>query len=249
MNLSTATLDLRRDPAPLWTAAVLSLLLHTALLAALGSALTSAWRGGDFTVAPGSGVPLQATLAPRVADAVSEPPPLEPALEVAPAAPPPAAPLAPVAPPGLTQPGAGNAGVPRRPPPPPADVGDIAVGATTHLAAFGPAIAARLAQQFPVTPGRLPRLLRSLTVVYPEWALRDRRSARIEVLLLLDEKGTVLETVLEPNDPVFGPAVRDALAGAVFLPAKAADTALPYWIALEFVFAIDPVKPTAAKAN
>ena len=80
--------------------------------------------------------------------------------------------------------------------------------------------------------------------------MRERASAQVDALLLLDAKGTVVETVIEPDDPVFAPAVREALATAVFLPAQAADTALPYWIALEFVFAIDPVKrEPSATAN
>jgi hypothetical protein len=254
VNAPTTTLADPPAATPLWAAAALSLALHAALLAALGNVVTSAWRTGESTASPGSGAPLQAVLAPRAADAaIDEPPPEVPADVTPPEPPPPtviaAAPPAPPLPPGLTRPGTGNASPPRRPPPPPADVGDIAVGATLDISGFGPSIAARLAQQFPVKPGRLPRLHRTLTVNYPEWALRDRTSAHVDALLLLDAKGNVTETLLEPDDPIFGPAVRDALAGAVFLPAQAADTTLPYWIALEFVFAIEPVRPPPAKAN
>jgi hypothetical protein len=254
VNVSISTLAERPAPSPLWTAAALSLILHAALLVVLGSILTSAWRSSDVATAPGSGLPLQAVLAPRAADAVPDEPPPEPPVEVAPPAPPPpvappAVPAAPPMPPGLTQPGAGTAGVPRRPPSPPTDVGNIAVGATMNTSGFGPATATRLAQQYPVKPGRLPRLHRALTVNYPEWALRDRTSAHVDALLLLDAKGNVMETMLAPDDPIFGPAVREALAGAVFLPAQAADTTLPYWIALEFVFALEPVKAPSTNAN
>lgn len=254
VNAPTTTLADPPAATPLWAAAALSIALHAALLAALGNVLTSAWRTGEFTASPGSGVPLQAVLAPRAADAaIDEPPPEVPPDVTPPASPPPTvvatAPPASPLPPGLTRPGTGNASPPRRPPPPPADVGDIAVGATLDISGFGTAIATRLAQQFPVKPGRLPRLHRTLTVNYPEWALRDRTSAHVDALLLLDAKGNVTETLLEPDDPIFGPAVRDALAGAVFLPAQAADTTLPYWIALEFVFAIEPVRPPSTKAN
>jgi hypothetical protein len=254
VNAPTTTLAEPPAATPLWAAAALSIALHAALLATIGSVLTSAWRTDQSTTNPGSGAPLQAVLAPRAADvAVDEPPPKVPADVTPPVSPPPpvvpASPSAQPMPPGLTQPGTGNASPPRRPPPPPTDVGDIAVGATMDISGFGAAIATRLAQQFPVKPGRLPRLHRTLTVSYPEWALRDRTSAHVDALLLLDAKGNVTETLLEPDDPIFGPAVREALAGAVFLPAQAADTTLPYWIALEFVFAIEPVRPPATKAK
>ena len=250
VNASTTTPAERPATPPLWIAAVLSLVVHAALLATLGSVLTSAWRDSESTADSGSGAPLQATLSPRISEAIPETPSPEPPVEVAaPLPPPPTLPSAPPLPPGLGQTGTGNAGVLRPPLPPPTDVGDVAVGATTDISGFGPAIAARLAQQFPVKPGRLPRLHRTLTITYPEWALRDRRSAHVDALLLLDAKGNVMETMLEPDDPIFGPAVREALASAVFLPAQAADTALPYWIALEFVFAIEPVRPPPTRAN
>jgi hypothetical protein len=118
---------------------------------------------------------------------------------------------------------------------------------TTDVSKFGLATAARLAAQYPVRPGRLPRLSRTLTVTYPERALRDRTSARVDALLLLDAKGAVLETTIKSDDPVFAPAVSDALATATFVPAQAADMSLPYWIALEFVFAIDPAKAAAGR--
>lgn len=273
MNASTTTLGAPSPPTPLWAAGLLSLILHAALLATLGSVLTSAWRSADFTAFSGSGTPLQAVLAPPAPPAESEPPPA-PQAEIAtpaPASPPvapapaPAAPAAPAPvppapaappavapappPPGLTQPGTGQVDAPRRPAPLPTDSGDVAVGPAADPSGFGPVTAARLALQFPVRPGRLPRLARTLTVVYPEAALRERASTQVAALLLLDAKGTVVETVIEPDDPVFAPAVREALASAVFLPAQAADAPVPYWIALEFVFAVDPIKPNPSTPN
>lgn len=249
VKASTATLAHPLAATPLRAAAALSIALHAVLLAAFGSVLTSSWRGDGFAPAPGSGPPLQAVLAPPAADPAPAPPqpPVEspPPQPPTPVEPPQATQLAPASP-GLTQPGAGPASVPRRPPAPPAAAGDIAVGMTTDISTFGLVAAARLAAQFPVRPGRLPRLARTLTVTYPEQALRDGTDARVGALLLLDAKGVVLETTIEPDDPIFAPAVREALATATFVPAQAADTPLPYWIALEFVFAIDPMKaPTA----
>jgi hypothetical protein len=50
---------------PLWTATALSLVAHAALLAALGSLVTTAWRSDGAAPVPGSGIPLQAWLVPR----------------------------------------------------------------------------------------------------------------------------------------------------------------------------------------
>jgi outer membrane biosynthesis protein TonB len=256
VNALTANLDPTSPTArPLWAAAALSLAAHVALLAALGSVVSTAWRNADLAAVPGSGTPLQAWLVPRTAEPDPEPPPPEPPVEVVPAPPPPPtaqpAPPAPAVPtpmpPGLTQPGSGGADAPRPPPQPPADIGDIAVGATTDLAPFGLGTALRLGALHPIKPGRLPRLARPLSVTYPEWALRDRTNAHVDVLLLLDAKGAVVETVVAPDDPIFAPAVREALAGATFVPAQSADTPMPYWIALEFVFTIDPAKPAAGR--
>ncbi len=252
VKASTATLDHPLAATPLRAAAALSIALHAVLLATFGSVLTSSWRGDGFAPASGSGPPLQAVLAPPAPAADPAPAPPQPAVETPPPQPPtpvepPQATQVAPAPPGLTQSGAGPASVPRRPPPPPSAAGDIAVGMTTDISTFGLVAAARLAAQFPVRPGRLPRLARTLTVTYPEQALRDGTDARVGALLLLDAKGAVLETTIEPDDPVFAPVVREALATATFVPAQAADTPLPYWIALEFVFAIDPAKPRTVR--
>ncbi len=229
---------------------MLSVAAHALLLAVLGSVVSSAWRGAELALAPGSGTPLQAWLVLRAMEPEAEPLPPEPPVEEMPApAPPPTeqpVPLAPVLPaplpPGLTQPGGGEASVPRLPPPPPADLGNVAVGPTADLSPFGAATKLRLAALYPVTPGRLPRLKRTLTVVYPDLALRDGSSAKVAALLLLDAQGKALETIVEPDDPIFAPLIREVLTDAEFHPAQAADTPLPYWIALEFVFTIDPAK-------
>jgi outer membrane biosynthesis protein TonB len=249
MTMAATTFDpVPLAARPLWTAAALSLLAHAALLAAVGSVVTTAWRGDGAVPPSGSGTPLQAWLVPRAPEPDAPPAPAEPAPEAAPTPPPvAAAPPLPVPPPtplpsGLTWPGTSGADAPRPPPPSPADLGDVAVGATTDLAPFGLATKLRLAALYPVKPGRLPRLARPLSVTYPDWALRDRTNAHVDALLLLDAKGAVVETMVAPDDPIFGPAVREALAGAAFVPAQAADTPLPYWIALEFVFTIDPAK-------
>ncbi len=229
---------------------MLSVAAHVLLLATLGSFVSRAWRVAEFAFAPGSGTPLQAWLVPRAVEPEAGPPPPEPPVEAIPApAQPPAAKAAPATPvepapmpTGLVQPGGGEASAPRRPPPPPANLGNVAVGSMTDLSPFGAATRLRLAALYPVKPGRLPRLKRTLTVVYPDLALRDGSSANVGALLLLDAQGKAMETIVEPDDPIFAPIVREALTDAEFHPAQAADTPLPYWIALEFVFTIDLAK-------
>jgi len=260
VNAPTANLD--SSPAarrPLWAAAALSFAAHVALMATLGSVVTTSWRNADLADAPVSRTPLQVSLIAAAAKSdakpvpeespveLSSPTPRPPAVQSVPqtAAEPTPVPMPMPMPPGLSRTGVGEAGTPHLPPPPPTDFGDIAVGPTTDLSPFGTATRLRLAALYPVKPGRLPRLSGTLTVTYPDYGLRDHSSARVGALLLLDTKGAVVETIVEPDDTMFAPVVREALSRAVFLPAQAADTPLPYWIALEFVFTIDPAKASA----
>ena len=60
-------------------------------------------------------------------------------------------------------------------------------------------------------------------------------------MLVVDADGTVLETTLLPDDPLFGPTVRDALASAKFKAADVEGRPVPYWMILEFVFTMRPV--------
>jgi outer membrane biosynthesis protein TonB len=118
--------------------------------------------------------------------------------------------------------------------------GDIAIGAVESPEALGTTQALRLAQRFPQKIGLRPRLQNSLVVLYPPRAARAFREARVSALLIIDDDGKVLETTLLPDDPLFGPTVRDALARAKFLPAEAESRPVAYWMVLEFVFTMRP---------
>ena len=120
--------------------------------------------------------------------------------------------------------------------------GDVAVGAAESSAVLGTTQALRLAQRFPNGVDTKPRLLDPLVVPYPPRAARAHREARVSALLIIDADGKVLETTLLPDEPLFGPTVRDALAGAKFKAAEAESRPVPHWIVLEFVFKMRPVR-------
>ncbi len=160
------------------------------------------------------------------------------------AAPPLPSPAAPVTAPrlGVTVQGDVNAEPlsPDSPPPP----GDVSVGAVTDSERLGHAQALRLAQRFPVATAKPPRLREPLTTAYPPRAARAHAEARIAALLLLDATGRIVDTTLFPDEPLFGPAIVDALKGARFAPAEADAQPMPYWVILEFVFSMrEAAKP------
>lgn len=125
----------------------------------------------------------------------------------------------------------------------PTPPGDVAVGSAEAAEPLGHTQALRLAQRFPQRIARPPRLKTPLIVPYPVRAARSWREARIAALLIVDSDGRVLETSLSPEDPLFGPTVRDALQSAVFLPAEADGAPVRYWVVLEFVFTMRQLRP------
>jgi Gram-negative bacterial TonB protein C-terminal len=118
--------------------------------------------------------------------------------------------------------------------------GDVAIGAAESPEALGTTQALRLAQRFPQKVALKPRLQKPLVVLYPPRAARAFREARVSALLVIDDDGKVLETTLLPDEPLFGPTVRDALASAKFLAAEAESRPVAYWVVLEFVFTMRP---------
>ena len=116
----------------------------------------------------------------------------------------------------------------------------------SRLPCSGTTQALRLAQRFPNGVDTKPRLLDPLVVPYPPRAARAHREARVSALLIIDADGKVLETTLLPDEPLFGPTVRDALAGAKFKAAEAESRPVPHWIVLEFVFKMRPVPRSRA---
>ncbi len=127
--------------------------------------------------------------------------------------------------------------------------GDVAVGTATTNAALGTTQALRLAQRFPQQVAVKPRLQDPLIVPYPARAARAHREARVSALLIIDEDGKVLETTLLPDDQLFGPTVRDALAGAKFKAAEAESRPVAHWTILEFVFTMRPVRAPRQRAS
>lgn len=69
-----------------------------------------------------------------------------------------------------------------------------------------------------------PALLSPLTIVYPEPALREHRTGRVLVLVLIDAAGRVDDVSLVEADPAgyFEDAARRTLAAAQFSPARRA---------------------------
>jgi hypothetical protein len=107
----------------------------------------------------------------------------------------------------------------------------------------------RLAQRFPRTAAKPPQLRGPFTVPYPPRAARAHAEARIGTLLLLDSTGRVVDVTLFPDEPLFRPAILEALNGARFAPALSDGKPIPYWTILEFVFSLRPApaKPRAAE--
>jgi TonB family protein len=149
----------------------------------------------------------------------------------------------------------------RRPPPQtgpqpggnPARVGpntpevSVAVGTIDDPAKLGPDYVARLAQRFPQPAMKPPLLLGSPIVVYPQAALEAGMERRIAVLLTLRADGTIAESQLVREDPLFGPPVLDALRNTQFAPAEIDGKPVPYWAIVEFVFSLGrPSAPPVA---
>ncbi|MEP6942780.1 MAG: energy transducer TonB [Betaproteobacteria bacterium] len=131
----------------------------------------------------------------------------------------------------------------------PAPPGDIAVGAANNPDALGRTTALRLAQRFPQRISTPARLKAPLVMAYPPRAARAWREARIAALLVVDADGKILETTLTPEDPLFAPTVRDALDGAVLLPAEIDGVAVRYWVVLEFIFSMRQLhQPNAGRS-
>jgi outer membrane biosynthesis protein TonB len=129
--------------------------------------------------------------------------------------------------------------------PPP---GDTWVRAITDPERLGHVQALRLAQRFPRTAARPPELRGPLMVPYPPRAARAHAEAHIGALILLDSTGRVVDVTLFPDEPLFRPAILEALNGAHFTPAIIDAKPTPYWIILEFVFNMRPAaKPRATE--
>jgi hypothetical protein len=95
-----------------------------------------------------------------------------------------------------------------------------------------------LAQRFSEPVQKPPELRVPLLVLYPRDALDERRNARITAALAITENGEIAERTFIPDDPVFGPALAEALKDARFNPAEIDGRAVAYWAVIEFVFTV-----------
>ncbi|HKW81791.1 MAG TPA: energy transducer TonB [Casimicrobiaceae bacterium] len=236
---------------PLGVSMLASTLLHLLVIAALTSvapriALLPSWQG---------------TSAPILVELQQPPPPApEPPPEPAPViSVPEPSPLVVQAPPSeptikVPVPVATPSSATARPPlsiraGPPNPRGSVAVGLLSNPEWVSTAVAARLAQRFPATPARAPKLNGAVITGYPAEAARAHQSARIAAVLTIDASGNIVErdTLLSPDDPTFRQAVLTALAGTRFTPAESDGKPVGYWAILEFVFDIDPLPGAAAQ--
>jgi hypothetical protein len=100
-----------------------------------------------------------------------------------------------------------------------------------------------LAQRFTDAVQRTPELRVPLLVLYPREALDERRNARLTAALAITENGEISEKTIIPDDPVFGPAIMEALKDARFNPAEIDGHAVAYWAVIEFVFSVGQATP------
>ncbi len=106
---------------------------------------------------------------------------------------------------------------------------------------------ARLAQRFPERAAKLPMLIGAPVIAYPPAALESGVQRRLAVLLTLRADGSIEESQLVHEDPLFGPTVLDALHGVQFAPAEIDGNPVPYWAIVEFVFLLGrPAAPAVA---
>ena len=112
-------------------------------------------------------------------------------------------------------------------------------GMLLDAAKVGPRYAAALRQHFPDPPSRRPVLKSPPVLAYPRAAIETRTQARISAILTIDERGEIVEKSIVPFDPVFGPAVSEALEDTHFIPAETDGNPVRYWAILEFEFWID----------
>ena len=177
-------------------------------------------------------------------------------VEPAPAPPPPEAIVPAAAIPAVsatTGPGK-EAGVPGTAParvttePPPVE-GSVAVGPIEDPQALhDPALAAITARYAEVAE-KPPKARGAVIVAYPLPARRTHTGLRVTAVLEIDERGSVMSTTVVPDHQWFTPAIMDALRNARFAPAELRGKPMPYWLALEFVFAIAPGGTPAAAAT
>jgi len=112
----------------------------------------------------------------------------------------------------------------------------IAVGTIDDPARVGQDYVTQLAQRFPERAQKVPMLLGTPVVVYPQTALERGAQGRVAVLLTLDADGKIVDSKLMSDAPLFSPTVLEALKDVKFAPAEIDGKPVAYWSIVEFVF-------------
>jgi hypothetical protein len=230
----------------LWVAIGISIVLHALIIAALRGALP---RTYSFEGGAGNLPVLQAYIvgAPLQSES-DQPQPLEPAataidpdlvvppktepLESMSGHPPPAAAALPGGKPSSAAPGAPDI--------------NVSVGTIADPAQLGPDYVAQLAQRFPNPAQKVPVLLGAPVVDYPRTAIEKGMQGRFAAVVAIDALGKVADARLVIDDPIFGPALLDALKRMEFAPAQDGGNPIPYWAIVEFVFTLGKPEPRPA---
>jgi outer membrane biosynthesis protein TonB len=121
----------------------------------------------------------------------------------------------------------------------------IGVGTIDDPAKLGQDFVARLAVRFPERISKAPVLIGTPVMTYPQAALESGVQRRVAALVMLRADGTIEDAQLARDDPLFGPAVLEALKSARFAPAEIDGNVVPYWAIVEFVFLIGRPPPQA----
>jgi len=246
MNAIPPAIDshvLHADERRLSVALGASLVIHALIIAGLRGLAPMIYASPQ--AGAGSAFALQAVLAgPKIASAPTNP--LEAEVAIAELVTPPAMhalvppldrPLSPTGPlPGGSQARLG-ANAPQV---------SIAVGTIDDPARLGPDFVARLAQRFPERAAKPPMLLGSPVIAYPQAALESGAERRVAALLTLRADGSVEDFQLVREDPLFGPAVLDAIKTVQFAPAEIDGNRVRYWAIVEVVFSLGQSVSTAA---
>ena len=114
----------------------------------------------------------------------------------------------------------------------------IAIGTLNDPSRLGPVLAGQIVRRFPEPVAKLPMLLGSPIVAYPQAALAAGAERRVTALVTLRADGSIEDKQIVGNDPLFGPAVLDALKDVRFAPAEIDGNPVPYWTIVEVVFSI-----------
>jgi hypothetical protein len=124
----------------------------------------------------------------------------------------------------------------------------IGVGMIDDPAKVGFEFLARLAARFPDRVSKAPTLIGTPVMTYPQAALESGAQRRVAAIVTVRPDGTIQDPQLVRDDPLFGPAVLDALKSARFSPAEIDGNPVPYWAIVEFVFLIGHPRPAISQA-